>query len=53
MALPFEVSQKKDAPVVSLCEQGDMGLFGEALSEADQKKLKEQEEKQKSQASNH
>ena len=43
MALPFEVSKKKDQPVVSLCEQGDMGLFGDPLSEKDQQKLKEQE----------
>ena len=39
--VPF--TEKKDAPVVSLCEQGDMGLFGDPLSEQDQKKLREHE----------
>ena len=40
---PFEVSNKKDDQVVSLCEQGDMGLFGDPLSESDQEKLKKQQ----------
>ena len=40
--VPF-TDKKKESQVVSLCEQGDMGLFGDPLSEQDQKKLKEQE----------
>ena len=47
MSLPFEVSNKKEDQVVSLCEQGDMGLFGDPLSESDQEKLKKQEEANK------
>ena len=44
MSLPFEVSNTKEkGQVVSLCEQGDMGLFGDPLSESDQEKLKKQE----------
>jgi len=45
MPLPFDVTSTKDKPVVSLCEQGDMGLFGEPLNEKDQQKFKEQENK--------
>ena len=38
--------KKEDDTVVSLCEQGDLGLFGDPLSEADQKKYKKAQEEE-------
>lgn len=51
MSLPFEVT-KKDTPVVSLCEQGDMGLFGDPLSKEDQEKYKRDQEAKETKESN-
>lgn len=40
-------NNNKDQKTAILCEQGDMGLFGDPLSEADQKKYDQQQEENK------
>lgn len=42
-----DMPMDNNGPVCSICEQGDMGLFGDPLTEADQLKLKNEEEKKK------
>jgi hypothetical protein len=43
--------ESNNEPIRSLCEQGDMGLYGTPLSEADQKAYLEQLKKKQQQES--